>query len=396
MKKTVRTALNANLSATAVAAKADLVLLPVLPASPFTTNPDVDGRSGIQFVYDANSLIDAYAAKGRKANLNIEHAYTNGVEDTRSRGYCTSLTTSERETDQGMEPGVLYGWFRTSELGAAELAARLWLYTSAELRGTWLEESVFSITKFLGHALTNNPATEMPANFTADTETEEAEDASSGAGYTNQLTAETQLMLLSLLLQYLGLPAETTEDQAAVALQALINEEASEVAEVAEVAETAQGMSAQAATEAHANLTAVTEQAATLSAQVGALTAELTAKATELTATTAELTAARAVIATAQSAEAERLVFAAVDSAIAARKATPAQRDALARIAKADLSAFNDAMSAAPVVLTAGTETVSSGSAAAAVELTPEEKAYCKSFGFKEASFLRAKQSARN
>lgn len=392
-KKVVRSALNAQLAASAVAFKTltteqgslELTLLPVLPASPFSTT-EGDGRSGISFVYDAEGLADRYNGGGRKANLNIEHNRSGG--DTRSRGYCYELTTAEREPEQGMQPGLLYGWFVMSALGADEMTQRLWLYTSAEIRGMWLDETTYQITKFTGHALTNNPATEMPANFSEQSdeadEADEGEDlsASAASGYTEEQLAE-QAMLKAILEQ-LGLPADATEEQVLSCLTALRTPAVSETEQALTAAGfTAADLTAGALVRSE-QLTAVQAEVQTLTAQVGTLTADLA------TATT-ELTAARAEIQTLKSADTERQVFAAVDAAIAARKATPASRDALVRLAKADLTAFSEAMAAAPEVL--GTAPIQTpGNAAAVVALTAEEKAFCKAYGFKESSYLRAKQ----
>lgn len=385
-KKVARTAVSTQLTATAVATKSvalsadaapvELVLLPVLPASPFAT---VDSRSDISFVYDAEALATRYNAAGRKANLNIEHNMTG---DTRSRGYCVELTTAALEPGQGMEDGLLYGWFAPSVLGTEELAQRLWLYTSAEVRGVWLDEKTLQLTKFDGHALTNTPATEMPANFTAEAEAEEddtPEDASSGAAYTQEQTAAEQQMLTAILEQ-LGLPADATQEQVLEALSALRTPASTE----AEQALTAAGFTAADLTAGvlvrSEQLTAATEQVQTLTAQVGTLT-------TDLATATADLTAARAEVTTLKSAETERQVFAAVDAAIAARKATPAQREALARIAKADLAAFNDAMAAAPEVLAATAPIHQAASDANG--LTAEQLAFCKTHRIDPAIYAK-------
>lgn len=387
-KKVVRSALNAQLAASAVAFKTltteqgslELTLLPVLPASPFSTT-EGDGRSGISFVYDAEGLADRYNGGGRKANLNIEHNRSGG--DTRSRGYCYELTTSEREPEQGMQPGLLYGWFAMSALGADEMTQRLWLYTSAEIRGMWLDETTYQITKFTGHALTNNPATEMPANFSEqaddDSDEDEGEDlaASAAPGYTSQQLAE-QAMLKAILEQ-LGLPADATQEQVLEALSALRTPASTE----AEQALTAAGFTAAdlmaGALVRSEQLTAVQAEVQTLTAQVGTLTTELTA--------------ARAEVETLKGAETERQVFAAVDTAIAARKATPASRDALVRLAKADLTAFNEAMAAAPEVFSVADRVAPAGDTT--FGLTNEELATAKAAGISPQTYAAAREKAR-
>lgn len=352
----------------------ELVALPVLPASPFRT---VDSRSGIEFSYDAAALIAVHNAKGRKLPLDIEHNTEKGDDDTRARGWVYALTTAEMEPEAGLEPGVLYAWVELNPLGKQELADKLWGYTSGVALGAWLDEQSIQFTRIKSLALTNNPATEMPMNFTADGEAEDEEDASAEAAYTEQQIHEQAM--LSAILESLGLPADATKEQVLGALEALRTPASTE----AEQALTACGFTVADLTAGSVvraeQLTAATEQVTTLTAQVETLTTQLTA--------------AQAEVQTLRSAEAERQVFAAVDSAIAARKATPAQREALVKVAKADLSAFTEAMAAAPEVVAAGsTQTSAAAAGAVATELTAEEKAFCKAYGFKEASYLRAKQ----
>ncbi len=363
----------------------ELVALPVLPASPFRT---VDGRSGIEFSYDAATLIAVQAAKGRKLPLDIEHATEGGAADTRARGWVHSLTTAELEPDAGLEPGVLYAWTELTPLGKQELDDKLWGYTSGDALGVWHDEQSIQFTRIKSLALTNNPATEMPMNFTAEGDEGDAEDeqdASAAAVYTEELTAEQQAMLTKIL-EKLGLTAETAEADVLSRVDALLAPTPSE----AEQALTACGFTAADLTAGAVvraeQLTAATEQVTTLSAQVETLTASLTAATEQATALSAE-------VSTLKAAEAERQVFAAVDSVIAARKATPAQRDALVRIAKADLSAFTESFAAAPEVLAAATAPVSAP--ADAHGLTAEELATAKAAGITPQTFAAARDKAR-
>jgi hypothetical protein len=392
-KKIVRAALNAQLSAVAVATKTvnlsadagaaavELVLLPVLPASPFST---VDGRSGVAFTFDAASLVDRYNSGGRKANLNIEHNRYSGT-DTRSRGFAQELTTADREPGLGMEPGLVYGWFNLSVLGADEMTQRLWLYTSAEIRGVWLDETTYQITKFDGHALTNNPATEMPANFSADEGGDASEDESLDAGYTEELTPEQKAMLTKILEQ-LGLTAETAEADVLARVAALCTPAAS----AAEQALTACGITAAdlpLILSRDAELPVVRTDLATAKSEVTTLTAQVGTLTTDLAAARDEATALKG-------AEAKRVVFAAVDGAIAARKATPAQRDALVRIARADLTAFNEAMAAAPEVLSVSTPLTRS-TGGNTFGLTAGELATAKASGISPETYASAREKAR-
>lgn len=356
----------------------ELVALPVLPASPFRT---VDSRSGLTFSYDAAALVAVHAAKGRKLPLDIEHATEGGAADTRARGWVHSLTTAEAEPEMGLEPGVLYAWTELTPLGKQELNDKLWGYTSGVALGVWLDEQSIQFTRIKSLALTNNPATEMPMNFTADGDADgeseddgdtTAENASSGAAYTEQLTAEQQTML-NAILEQLGLPADATQEQVSAALEALRTPAPSE----AEQALTACGFTAADLT---AGAVVRTEQLTAATEQVTSLTAKVETLTTELTAAQAEVSSLKA-------AEAERLVFAAVDAVIAARKATPAQRDALARIAKADLAAFKENYDAALEVLP---DTAPIRHAAAdAHGLTADQLAFCKTHRIDPAIYAK-------
>lgn len=357
----------------------ELVALPVLPASPFRT---VDSRSGLTFSYDAAALVAVHAAKGRKLPLDIEHATEGGAADTRARGWVHSLTTADAEPEMGLEPGVLYAWTELTPLGKQELADKLWGYTSGVALGVWLDEQSIQFTRIKSLALTNNPATEMPMNFTAEGESEDdgdatAENASSGAAYTEQLTAEQQTML-NAILENLGLPADATQEQVSAALEALRTPAPSE----AEQALTACGFTAADLTAGAVvrteQLTAATEQVTSLTAKVETLTTELTAAQNE--------------VSSMKAAEAERLVFAAVDAVIAARKATPAQRDALARIAKADLASFSAAYAAAPEVVGFAAATVP---AVDTFGLTAEDLATAKAAGISPQTYAAAREKAR-
>lgn len=368
---------------------ATLVALPLLPASPFRT---IDARSGIEFSYDAAALIAAFDAKGRKLPLDIEHNTEAGVRpsDTRARGWVCALTTAETEPDVGLEPGVLYGWVDLNALGTAELADRLYGYTSGVAMGVWLDKSHIQFTHIKSLALTNNPATEMPMTFGAEGEADEddedqatpggAADASTEAGaqsptasYTqqNETTAESEAAMLDTLKQLLGLDASADEAAISAAIAALQSS--------AEVAAQVQAGAFVAAE----TFTAATTEATGFKAQAEALT-------TQLTAAQAELADAKTQLAALTTQAFERDCADAVATAIAARKITPAQRDSMLAFARADLNAFRAAMDAAAEVLTAGNTPATP--AAAVQALTAEEKAWCADHRIAEAAYLRAKQ----
>lgn len=339
-----------------------LVALPVLPASPFRT---ADSRSGIEFSYDALTLIALNAAKGRRLVLDVEHNTENGFSDTRARGWSVSLTTAELEPDSGLEAGVLYGWFELTALGEAELAARAYGYTSGVAMGVWLDESRIQFTRIKSLALTNNPATEMPQTFSASDGITEAEfDLSMASGYTVHLTNKPMdEHMLATLLTALGLAADADEATAVAAITAL-------------TAAQAQGTEASVAlTAAGTATTLVTEQLTAANAQVTALTATVTAM---------------------QAAEVERVAVSAVDAAVAAFKVTGAQRDSMLAFARVDLAAFNAAMAAAVPVVTPGKTPAPAEEAleAAATNLTAEHLAFCAREGIKPQTF--AAELAKN
>lgn len=383
MKKKTLQAVTASFNSEALAARSadgvELVALPVLPASPFRT---VDGRSGIEFSYDATALIAAQAAKGRKLPLDIEHnTEQGGDKDTRARGWVHSLTTAEAEPELGLEVGVLYAWVELTPLGKQELNGKLWGYTSGVAMGAWIDEQSIQFMRIKSLALTNNPATEMPMNFTAESDEadgqEGAEGEHSGSAYTQEQADQEQQMLKAILAK-LGLAADATAEQ----IEAAIAELQAPAQALTACGFTAAELTAGAAVRAEA-LTAANEQVTALTAQVGTLTTELTAAQATAQALTAE-------VATLKANEAERAVFAAVDAVIAARKATPAQRDALARIARADLAAFTETFAAAPVVLAADPSTPAVAPAAAEnFGLTAEQVAFCKSHNINPAIYAK-------
>ena len=382
LSATAITKLSAISDAAAGAPTVELVALAVLPASPFRTNPQ-DSRFGIEFSYDAAALIASHRAKGRKLPLDIEHATEGRATDTRARGWLHSLSNAETEPQAGFEPGVLYAWVELTPLGKQELEDKLFGYTSAVPLGKWLAENQMFFEALKSLTLTNNPATDMPCNFTTDQGEEEdeagsgmeAEGAPAEPAYTTELTTVEQEMLKKLL-EKLGLTADTAEADALARVDALLTPTASE----AETALTAQGFTA-------ADVSTLIAPAAH-----AAVATQLTSAQAEVISLTAQVTSLTAAAATATAAESERSVCFAVDSAITARKATPAQRESLLSMARADLAAFTAFTASAPDILAAGNATQPSGNAAAAEGLTEDEKAFCAAFNFKESSYIRAKQ----
>lgn len=391
-KKILKSVLNANLSASALATKTvsfsadapavELRLLPVLPASPFRTT---DSRSEILYSYDQAGLIERFNKSGRKANLNIEH---NRTSDTRSRGNTAELTCADREPTLGLEPGITYAWFDLSSLGASEMEQHLWLYGSAEVSGAWLDKTSMHLTKFNGHAFSNSPATEMPANFSAEDE-DDTDDADTGtgneapgappeAGYTTELTTA-EADMLKKLLEKLGLTADTPEAEALSRVDALLTPAPS----AADTALTAMGF------------TALDVPALVAPATFAAVNTQLTAAQGEVVALTAQVGTLTASLSAATAAESTRMVFAAVDGAIAARKATPALRASLAKFAAADPVGFAEYVAEAPVVLAADNATIPSADAAQNFGLTAQELATAKAARISPETYATAREQAR-
>lgn len=398
-RKTIRAHLGASFAAQQLAAKTvqlsaeagavEVVLLPYLPASGFTTNPDVDSRSGrMVFNYDQAGLVSRYNASGRKVNLNIEH---NRTGDTRSRGYVYALTYDAMEPGLGMEPGMTYAWCVLSELGKQEMRDRLWLYTSAELAGVWQDETNYLITKAIGHALTNTPATEMPMNLAEESDEDiDAVDIPDAPSYTQEQSNIDDEMLKKIL-EALGLTAEATEEVVLSKLATLTQPAAAEQALTAS-GFTVEELTAGALVKTEA-LTAVQAELSTAQTALATTTEQLTAATAQVETLSAELATAKTELQTLTAAAFEAKLTAAVDSVITSRKATPAQRESLMALARADIAAFEQAFSAAQPVLSTDPVHVASGSAH--MGLTAEDLAAAKAAGVSPESYAKARAQAR-
>lgn len=343
-----------------------VVYIPLFPASPFRTQ---DSRSGIEFSYDLATLRAASFKNGKKLPFDIEHNTERGTAcDTRARGWIVDVTDAASTPDAGLQEGFSYSVVELNELGQQEYAAKFYGYTSPVAQGVWLDESHILFTRLKSNTWTNNPANDLPMAFTAEDESQEAAlDAATTA-------AEAEMNLLQALIARLGLAAESTAEQVEAAVTALT--EAKTASDTAQASFTTQ-------------LTAAQTETSTFKAQVDTLTAQVTTL-------TADLATAKTALTAAQAAEAERQVFAAVDAAIAARKATPAQRDSLLPLARADLVAFTAAMAAAPDVLSGGAP---APRAAAGTDdtygLTAEQIATAKAAGVSLQSFAHALSAAQ-
>lgn len=341
-----------------------LTALPMFPPSPFNAVPD-DVRNGLTMVYDLEELIEQQAAEARSRPLDIEHNTEGRGSDTRSRGWWSVVSADHREPGLGMVPDVPYAWVDLNSLGREAIDGKHYGYTSAVAFGHYVDDKTIRFTGFKSLALTNNPGA-SGMQFLYSVEDGTSQDYLD-AGYTSQAASEAasteeerqQMQILEQLIKALGLAADTTAEAAIAAVTALTTAEAASKAAVTTLT---------AKTDADTvSLTAAQGQVTELTAQVADLTAKLTAK---------------------DEADAEREVVAAVDAAIKAGKATPAQREAQLGLARANLADYLANTALALSVVGAGA-IAKPGEVA---DLTDEEKAFCEQFGFKETSYIRAKQ----
>lgn len=319
-----------------------LTAFPCLPASPFKTQAH-DARRDITFEYDAQEIIANHERRKKKLPFSIEHNDVTHSGDTRARGWVASLSA------EGTEPGVLYANVELNELGQQEHAGKLYGFTSAVADGYWIDEATFHITKVRSLTMTNDPATDMPMNFTAEADedgteenaqegtTEAAGDASTEAGYTEQEQHSETPKMLTKILEKLGLAADANEESVLAAIDAALTA-APQVSE-AETALTAVGFTA-----ADVPTLVRSVELETVRGEVVALTARAEKAETEVATLTATL-------ATLQRDQAEAQLSALVDGYIRDQKITPAQRDYALSMARANREAFEQFASSLSAVV---------------------------------------------
>lgn len=393
----------------AQAVAGDIVMLPVLPASPFTTVAH-DSRSGITFSYDAQALIASVDGRKRKLPLTIEHNDVLRHEsDTRARGWIQRLWVGGGA--EGGEPGVLYADVQLNWLGADEYNSRYFGFTSAGGVGRWVSDMEQRIESLRSLTMTNDPATGMPMAFSVEDgagdigQEGDAQDpgpapegdtpavASVGQSQPDDTAAAPDTG------QAPNTPKQEQEDAMLPAIRAALGvaEDADEATTLAAIAALTAPAPA-ADPDATAALTALTAVGFSVAEVPGLVRAsELTAARADVVALTAarDQAAAQVIELTAKvdaltAADTARAVALAVDQAIVARKITPAQRDSMLTLARHDLTAFTAAMTGATPIMSDA-----AGRSAAPISsetLTPEEIAFCQVNGFKEASYLLAKQ----
>lgn len=336
-------ALNAQAFAAADGSTTNLYSLPVLPVGP-QTQP-VDGRPLL--THDNAAIAASYNAKGRKAALDVGHL-TEWTSDAPAVGWIRELYV---ETD-----GSLWARCEMTADGQALIDGKKFGYTSPTLRliddGTgWTALSLKSL------ALTNNPALEMSANFTAETDDQDEDEVSPTVT-----------------------PAavEIAADSQAVADTQAPAAEAS--AEPAQAAETS--LAAAPTAEAFA---AAQDAVASLTAERDAARTEVTTLTTQLAALTAERDAARSELAAFNANAVACSIQAAIDQANVAGRAYPFEREMLTTYGAAQgLDKLNEYLSARPAA------TPGASTAAAPTDDVPADvQAYLARHGLPIEAYIR-------
>jgi phage I-like protein len=233
--------------------------MPVLPAGP-NTQP-VDGRPTL--IHDNAAIAAAFNAKGRKVPLDVGHL-TEYDGAAPAVGWVRELYVAE--------DGSLWAWCLMTSEGEALIDGKKFGYTSPTLRVIETDAG-WQVMSLKSLALTNNPALEMSATFTAEDDADDEE-----AEVTEQ-------------------PAEPTTAAAEASESATEGAGTTEAAEAAQTPAEAQpeapaeeGTAALTAT-APAATSAPADEVVALSATVASLTAERDAVAAQVVALSAQLTA---------------------------------------------------------------------------------------------------------
>lgn len=278
--------------------------MPVLPAGP-NTQP-VDGRPTL--IHDNAAIAAAFNAKGRKVPLDVGHL-TEYDGAAPAVGWVRELYVAE--------DGSLWAWCVMTSEGEALIDGKKFGYTSPTLRVIETDAG-WQVMSLKSLALTNNPALEMSATFTAEDDADDEE-----AEATEQ-------------------PAEPTTAAAEASESATEGAGTTEAAEAAQTPAEAQpeapaeeGTAALTAT-APAATSAPADEVVALSATVASLTAERDAAAAQVLALSAQLTAltterdtAVQALATFKAEQTKAEVERVIAEFTAAGKCTPAEHEDL-------------------------------------------------------------------
>lgn len=291
--------------------------MPVLPAGP-NTQP-VDGRPTL--IHDNAAIAAAFNAKGRKVPLDVGHL-TEYDGAAPAVGWVRELYVAE--------DGSLWAWCVMTSEGEALIDGKKFGYTSPTLRVIETEAG-WQVMSLKSLALTNNPALEMSATFTAE---DEADDEEAEAAEQPAEPATAGVEASEAVAEGLG----TTEAEKTAQTPAEAQPEAPAEAGTAALSATAPAAPSAPSAEVlalTASVTSLTTERDTAKTQVVALTSQVAALTSQVAALTEQLKAF-------ESAELERKVLSALNDAQAAGKTTPAQREKLASWGRKDFAAFSE------------------------------------------------------
>ena len=327
---------------------------------------------------DADAVVAATRELGLDLKIDYEHQTERSEENGRpapASGWIKRVFARD---------GAVWGEVDWTAPAAAHIKAQEYRYVSP----TFLYDKATRVIKrLLGAALTNDPAFYMRAIAS------------------NQTGAD---MDLEKLRKALGLPADAGEEK-------ILEAAASAAAAQTAIGTIAAAVGLDAAAEASAVATAVTESATGLKAVAKAAGLEEGAKASEIETAVKEARATASAsgdpdpskfvpraefdrvserLKAVEDSTAEEKATAAVDAAVTAGKIAPAQRDWALSYAKSDPAGFATYVEKAPAIVAPGDRTVPPGSPAPDpdAELTADELATARAMGIEPEKFMESRK----
>lgn len=250
--------------------------LPVLPAGP-NTQP-VDGRPTL--LHDNAAIAAAFNAKGRKVPLDVGHL-TEYDGAAPAVGWVRELYVAE--------DGALWAWCVMTSEGEALIDGKRFGYTSPTLRVIETEAG-WQVMSLKSLALTNNPALEMSATFTAEDDADADED-SSDTGAADAAVAEATTEPATAAVEGAEASTEgqgTTDPEKTAQTPAETQPAATSTETEQEATAPSAETTALSATAPAVDVVALTAERDTASAQVVALSSQVTALTSQVAALTAE------------------------------------------------------------------------------------------------------------
>lgn len=289
--------------------------MPVLPAGP-TTQP-VDGRPTL--IHDNAAIAAAFNAKGRKVPLDVGHL-TEYDGAAPAVGWVRELYVAE--------DGSLWAWCLMTSEGEALIDGKKFGYTSPTLRVIETEAG-WQVMSLKSLALTNNPALEMSATFTAedDTDADTDTDATTTPAETNASTEPATAAVEASEAAAEG--AGTAEAEKTAQTPAEAPAEAAEAETVADAPAETTALSASAPVAPTAEVVALSATVASLTAERDAAAAQVVALTTQVSALTAERDTAVQALATFKAEQTKAEVERVIAEFTAAGKCTPAEHEDL-------------------------------------------------------------------